>query len=339
LFIRKHRPWLIIPGTAMAVVYALMYLFAGSVDNFKIAMRGILAGLAGENGPVNCSYNKNLRTIINKLLAAFYRKTKLTASLAYFCVQAAWHAVVRIAGFTVRPRLTIIYYHGVPTKYRFEFARQMDELARTSHVVAANFDGKLPAGKNNVAVTFEDAFESVARNAVPELARRSFQATIFVPVDVIGRTPDWRTDRSSVIFEEPVMTAAGLKALPSTLVTLGSHTLSHPQLSQLDAGQAQFEIDSSRHKLVEIIERDVDLFAFPYGDYNESVVKMCKSAGYSHVFTIIPAHIDTEENDFVRGRVKVDPWDSPLEFFLKSHGAYVWIPAVRSWVRRLLGRH
>jgi peptidoglycan/xylan/chitin deacetylase (PgdA/CDA1 family) len=215
----------------------------------------------------------------------------------------------------------------------------MDTLSRTSHIVPANFEGELPPKKNSVAITFDDAFESVARNAVPELARRSFQATIFVPVDLIGKVPNWSTDHPSVILEEPVMTAAELKALPPTIVAIGSHSLSHPQLSQIDARQAQSEIRDSRHRLVEIIERDVDLFAFPYGDYNEPVIKMCKSAGYSRVFSVVPADVDTEKSNFIRGRIKADPWDSPMEFFLKSHGAYAWMPTVRRSLRRLVGQH
>ena len=39
-------------------------------------------------------------------------------------------------------------------------------------------------------------------NALPELARRSFHATIFVPAAVIGRAPKWPADDPSMTFEE-----------------------------------------------------------------------------------------------------------------------------------------
>ena len=39
----------------------------------------------------------------------------------------------------------------------------------------------------------------------------------------------------------------------------------------------------------------------------------------------------------VRGRVKVDPFDGPMEFFLKYNGAYAWAPYFSSLKRKLRG--
>jgi peptidoglycan/xylan/chitin deacetylase (PgdA/CDA1 family) len=242
--------------------------------------------------------------------------------------------MLRVAGWPVKSRLTILYYHDVPDKYRFEFARQVDMLCRTAHVIPANFNGKLPSQKNCAAITFDDAFESVVRNGLPELARRSFHSTIFVPVGLIGQVPNWFADDASVTFEEPVMTAVRLKSLSSSLVALGSHSFNHLNLSQLDSERARYEIDDSRHRLAKLTDREVDLFAFPYGAYNERVIEICKSAGYKHVYTTELANVDTEVGYFVRGRVKVDPSDSQIEFFLKSNGAYRWIAFVRQIASR-----
>jgi len=330
LFIRKHYPRLSIPGSVLSFVYALLYLFAGSPGNFKVALQGIIAAWAGESGPAGGSYNGHLRTILAKLRIALYRKAKLVVSLAYFCVRAVWRAALGVVGPAAASRLTILYYHDVPNKYRFEFARQMDMLCRTAHVVPANFEGKLPSKRSSVAITFDDAFESVARNALPELARRSLHSTIFVPVGLIGQVPNWFVDEATAIFEEPVMTTCQLKALPPSLVILGSHSVNHLHLSQIDTEQAKYEINESRRTLARLIERDVDLFAFPYGAYNECLIEMCKSASYNRVFTTVLGDVDTEKLDFVRGRVKVDPSDSQIEFFLKINGAYMWIATVRS---------
>lgn len=335
LFIRKHYPWVSIPGGVLAIGYAVLYLLAGSPGNFRVAVRGILAGWAGEVGPSKGSYNDHLRTILAKLRIALYRKVKLVVSLAYFGVRAVWSAAVHVLGLPPPSRLTILCYHNVPDEYRFEFASQMDMLRRTAHVVSADFEGKLPSKSDSIAITFDDAFESVARNALPELARRSFHSTIFVPVGLIGKVPNWFAEQAAAIFDEPVMTTCQLKALPPSLVTLGSHSTNHLHISQISAKQAEYELGESRQTLAKLIERDVDLFAFPYGAYNEPVIEMCKSAGYKHVFTTVPTHVDTEKPSFVRGRVKVDPSDSRIEFFLKIKGAYMWTTAVRSVASKL----
>jgi peptidoglycan/xylan/chitin deacetylase (PgdA/CDA1 family) len=123
--------------------------------------------------------------------------------------------------------------------------------------------------------------------------------------------------------------------LPSSLVTLGSHTSTHPHLSRMDARHAQEEIEGSRLKLQALTAREVRLLAFPYGDHDASTIELCKSAGYDYVYSVVPDPVDTTKSDFVRGRVKVDPFDWSLEFFLKYHGAYAWTSQVFSLKRAL----
>jgi peptidoglycan/xylan/chitin deacetylase (PgdA/CDA1 family) len=53
-------------------------------------------------------------------------------------------------------------------------------LARHVRVVPADWQG-LAEHVHNVAVTFDDAFESVIKNALPIMEKYGFHATIFVP--------------------------------------------------------------------------------------------------------------------------------------------------------------
>ena len=124
------------------------------------------------------------------------------------------------------------------------------------------------------------------------------------------------------------MTSEQLKQLPADVVMLGSHSMSHPHLSQLSPEHSRVEIESSKRVLAHGTGRDVRLFAFPYGDHTPAVIELCKSAGYDLVFTISPSSVNTEGSEFVRGRVKVEPHDNTLEFFLKSNGAYEWMSYV-----------
>jgi len=124
---------------------------------------------------------------------------------------------------------------------------------------------------------------------------------------------------------ETVMTVDQLKELPSDLVTLGSHSSMHMLLSHTQLDTAREEIEGSRRELQHVLGREVRLFSFPYGDYDESIVKLCSIAGYDQAFTIYPEQIRTDEAGMLRGRVKVDPSDWPIEFFLKVNGAYEWM--------------
>jgi len=134
---------------------------------------------------------------------------------------------------------------------------------------------------------------------------------------------------------EIVMSAEQIGKLSSSLVTLGSHSCTHPRLSRLAPGDAREEIEGSRIKLQDLTAQDIRLFALPYGDHNASTIELCRKAGYEVVFSTIPTSVDTTGPAFVRGRVKVDPFDGRLEFYLKCSGAYDWAPYVSSLKRKL----
>jgi peptidoglycan/xylan/chitin deacetylase (PgdA/CDA1 family) len=259
------------------------------------------------------------------------RSLKIGVSLTYYLIREIGRLVLRVLGQQPRERLTILYYHEVTADCRSNFARQMEALRRKALIVPASYRGALPSARKCVAITFDDAFQSVAENALPELGKHSFHATIFVPVGWLGQTPGWTMEpRESGSVDVPelsevVMSAEQLSGLSRSLVSLGAHSLSHPLLPELEAERAREEIERSRALLAEVSGRDVLEFAFPYGAHNEATVAMCRAALYETAYSIIPEEVDTTSQGFLRGRTKTEPSDGPLEFFLKFNGAYEWM--------------
>jgi peptidoglycan/xylan/chitin deacetylase (PgdA/CDA1 family) len=271
--------------------------------------------------------------------ASTKRMVKVAISLLYFAAQVLYRIVLQVIGRSPNQQLIILYYHGLPTAFRSSFVRQLDAIRRGGRVYPASHRGTLPADKQNVAITFDDAYVSVAENALPELIARGFHSTVFVPVGSLGSHPTWPVENGSLDSAETVMSAEQIATLPSSLVTLGSHTNTHPRLSRIDPHDAQREIEGSRLALQTLTAQDVRLLAFPYGDHDASTVALCRAAGYDYVFSIAPDPVDTTGSDFIRGRVNVDPFDGPLEFFLKYRGAYAWVSYVTSFKRKLRMYH
>jgi peptidoglycan/xylan/chitin deacetylase (PgdA/CDA1 family) len=279
----------------------------------------------------------------------FRRDLKIVISLVYYAMRAIFRFSLRLAGRPSAQRLTILYYHGVSAEHRLGFARQMYALHHGARVLPASYRGELPSGRKCVAITFDDAFTSVAENALPELARHSLHSTIFVPVGWIGRTPGWVMKDSEPApaadanpeLTEVVMSSEQLNALSASLVSLQSHSVTHPSMLELDAKQARREIEDSRHRLAELIGREVFGFSFPYGDHDASTVAMCRAAGYETAYSITADEVDTTSSELLRGRTKVDPSDGPIEFFLKFNGAYQWtgdtVP-LRKTLRSMFGK-
>lgn len=248
---------------------------------------------------------------------------KLAISAVWYSADVVARCAMRVVGRRRKPRFVVLYYHGIDDGTQSGFARQMEALARRATVVRASHVGELPDNSSCVAITFDDAFHSVLVNAIPELLSRSLRSTIFVPVDFIGRSPAWESEGPG-LDREQVMSAKELRSLPE-LVELGSHTLNHPHLTTLGEADLREEIVTSRVKLSALRDCPVTLLAFPYGDYDDRVVHVCREAGYERVFMIDPRPADPRGGDFVRGRVAVEPTAGRLEFYLKSRGAYAWM--------------
>jgi peptidoglycan/xylan/chitin deacetylase (PgdA/CDA1 family) len=70
-----------------------------------------------------------------------------------------------------------------------------------------------------------------------------------------------------------------LRRLDPRIVTIGSHTLSHPILTSLKAQEVEVEVAQSRRLLETRLRRTVDLFAYPNGDLN-TVVHECVRRHY-----------------------------------------------------------
>jgi peptidoglycan/xylan/chitin deacetylase (PgdA/CDA1 family) len=231
----------------------------------------------------------------------------------------------------------VLYYHSIPSEHKERFARQMDRLTKLTKPINIDAVPRLNSGRRYSSVTFDDAFENVLDNALPELVKRSIPATIFVPADFLGQPADWWPIGARE-RQEKISTVERLKQLPPELATVGSHTLTHPKLPTLETAEAEREICQSKTKLEQVLNRKIKIFSFPYGAFDRDLVNLCRTAGYDRVFTTLPTMAFQDPGEFVTGRVGVEPTDWGLEFHLKLVGAYRWLPYAFSIKRLLFGR-
>jgi len=220
----------------------------------------------------------------------------------------------------------ILYYHIVTEKQRIGFAQQLNDILRWSKPISLNDNNTFSNDNNYVAVTFDDGFHSIIKNALPELKKRHIPVTIFIPSGNLGERPRWIDENDFEHRNEIVMNAAQIKNLDTNLVTVGSHCVSHSNVLFLNEKDAENEIFTSKSTLENILKTEVDLLSFPYGAFSESHEQMARQVGYKQVFSILPTLAYPRKNKFVMGRVRVDPSDLPLEFRLKILGAYRWLP-------------
>ena len=276
--------------------------------------------------------SEGMQSAITKMPARldFKRNLKCAISLGVFVWTCAGDLFLQLFGKKHKGRCVVLYYHSIPPEERARFVDQLEILLRHAIPIVVGDRNQWEPGKQYAGVTFDDGFENFIDTALPEMAKRNIPSTVFIIADAVGKAfgPQGKS--------ENVMSVEQIRSLPANLVTIGSHTSSHPFLPLLLGEDSRREIVRSRSQIEEMIDRKVLLFSFPFGGYDQKLVSICRDAGYQRVFTTLPSFALDDPEEFVVGRVRVDPTDSPLEFRLKLAGAYRWLPHAFAMKRKLV---
>ena len=239
----------------------------------------------------------------------------------------------QMVGKKARTPCVVLYYHGITGSDRTRFGKQMGDLKRLAKAVSADRNEMVAEDVPSVAVTFDDGFQSILENALPELIARRIPASFFIPTGYIGQKASWIGVKADEDHPEVVMTEEQIRGLPKDLINVGSHTVSHQDLRKLGNESLRKEIVDSKKRLEEIIGQKVTMISLPYGEHDERVIEAAHGAGYRWIFSSLPRLIGRREG--VIERVPVRPSDRPLEFRLKIMGAYRWLPFVLGLKRKL----
>ncbi|MBC8103014.1 MAG: polysaccharide deacetylase family protein [Cytophagales bacterium] len=128
-----------------------------------------------------------------------------------------------------------------------------------------------------IVLTFDDNYQGFYDIAYPILKERNYPSAMFVHTNFVG-------DKKG---PHPKMSWETLRKLDKDgLVAIGSHTLSHPQLSKLSAEEQDRELVESKALLEQELGRPVPYFAYPEGDGDAVTFEAARRAGYTMAVTI-----------------------------------------------------
>lgn len=129
-------------------------------------------------------------------------------------------------------------------------------------------------------ITFDDGYRNVHHNAMPVLAQLGFTATNYFVARQFGGSNVW--DHAQGVPPSPLMTVDEMREWAAAGNEVGSHTLDHVHLPQLDPDEARRQISASRLELEDALDGPVTAFCYPYGEYNETLMAMARDAGYDN---------------------------------------------------------
>jgi len=130
--------------------------------------------------------------------------------------------------------------------------------------------------RRSVVITFDDGYVDNL-SAWEELQKRGMKATWFIVTGSIGRAPAWPSDGRPI---GRLLDISELRAMWSTEMEIGSHTVNHVRLTQLDDNQLRSELVESKTVLEEALGAEISSFAYPYGAWDSRCTNAVRAAGY-----------------------------------------------------------
>lgn len=126
---------------------------------------------------------------------------------------------------------------------------------------------KRTKSRNNIIITFDDAYVSHREFAVPLLKKYNLKATFFVPLNFLGKVDSWNTSKLDI------MTVEQLKSLNPEIVELGFHSFFHKKYPDL----SNAEIEADTRRCMEFVSENnlnfSPVLAYPYGKFPKEKVR------------------------------------------------------------------
>ena len=146
------------------------------------------------------------------------------------------------------------------------------------------------------------------------MQKQDIPVTIFLVSDYIGLANKW--DAQKQLAGRPLMSLSQAQELRDRGVQFGAHTCSHPQLTAISSDQAEKEITLSRKHLERRLGVEVDLFAYPYGEYDPAIQAMVQEAGFVAGCTVDAGLNTLITPSFSLRRTEIQGTDSLPRFLL-----------------------
>jgi peptidoglycan/xylan/chitin deacetylase (PgdA/CDA1 family) len=175
--------------------------------------------------------------------------------------------------------------------------------------------------ERTVYLTFDDGFRDNHETVLPLLREYGLKGFVFAlpPLLEQGGAFEWPEMRDDLARYPTTMrsvTWAMLGEMGEGGFEVGSHTLSHPHLPELDDERLREELWQSRAAIRERLG-SCDTLAYPFGEWSERVAAAAADCGYRFAFTLPTTSGQRGATPLSIPRVNVDYRDEERRFAIK----------------------
>ncbi len=182
-----------------------------------------------------------------------------------------------------KARVPVIMYHDIlqkkvviydltpqELKQHFELIKSNNMTPISLNRLIAHLRTGSPLPEKPILLTFDDGYGGHYEYAYPLLKKYGYPAVFAIHTSGIGVN----TGRTHVSWQQ-------LKTMVNDpLITISSHSKTHPALTKLSDKQVYEEVMESKKILESKLEHSIIYFTYPYGNYDARVKKIVASSGY-----------------------------------------------------------
>jgi len=252
-----------------------------------------------------------------------------------------FHPLARVRRESLRSRVPILMYHGVregtsavhpyyeTSTSPLIFAGHMNYLHAKGYKVldlgaAICSMGSGTTNEKRAVITFDDGYRDFYRNAYPTLKKFGFTATVFLPTGFISEP---RTTSQGKEY----MTWSEVRELAAEGIRFGSHTVTHPQLTNLSEQSVQKELHDSKKTIEDELGSAVTSFAYPFAfpqsdaAFVRSLRNLLETEGYEDGVCTAIGTASNEDDRLFLPRLPVNSYDDLSLFQAKLEAGYDWL--------------
>lgn len=206
-------------------------------------------------------------------------------------------------------QIPILMYH-----YVREFNDPKDKIGTNLSVSPTNFDKQMNWLKTNnyrtvnsnyllnpvkldfkpIILTFDDGYRDMYTDAFPILIKYRFTGTFYIVSDYVNEN------------NERYLNWDMVKEMSDAGMTIGSHTLTHIDLTKNSDVKINTEIAESKKIIGEKIGKDIEDFCYPSGKFNNSIANIVKNAGYQTATTVKTGAVTQKSDLFQLPRYRIE---------------------------------
>ena len=154
-----------------------------------------------------------------------------------------------------------------------------------------------------VLLTFDDGYKSDYEKVVPLLKKYNVNALFFIIPSYLGK--------------KNYLSANQLQHINEMGFTIGSHSLTHPDFSNLNTKEVRNEMRNSKSELENLLNLKIQHFAFPYGNIPfEFDVNI--NSDYTYYFGSKPGIYESKKQVFHRNALNAKSYSNSIELIAKS---------------------